>query len=208
MSLAATIKSNPLLKKIVHRMLIPANEHRPRQWVKMFVNPFKHKKGKCSVIRRRTRIDVLPFNDFQLGAYSVIEDFATVNNGVGNVIIGSGTTIGIGNVIIGPVTIGNNVILAQNIVVSGLNHGYEDIKTPPSLQKVSVNEIKIADDVWIGANAVITAGVSIGKHAVIGAGSVVTKNIPSYSLAVGNPARVIKQFDFSINEWVKVSAHE
>src|SRR5215207_6273734 len=102
MSLAGKIRSDPLLKKIAHRMLIPANEHRPRRWVKMFINPFKHKKGKGAIIRWRTRMDVLPFNNFQLGDHSVIEDFATVNNGVGDVVIGNNTTIGMGNVIIGP----------------------------------------------------------------------------------------------------------
>lgn len=205
MSLAAKIKSDPTLKKIAHRLLIPANEHRPRYWVKMFINPFKHKKGKGSIIRWRTRMDVLPFNNFELGKNSVIEDFVTVNNGVGDVIIGNDTTIGMGNVIIGPITIGNNVILAQNIVISGLNHGYENIDIPPRLQKVSVNPIHIADDVWIGANCVITAGVTIGKHSVIGAGSVVTKHIPEYAVAVGNPARVIKRYDFSLASWVKVT---
>lgn len=57
---------------------------------------------------------------------------------------------------------------------------------------VSTSPITINDDVWIGANAVIAAGVTIGKHCVIGAGSVVTKDVPDYSVAVGNPAKVIK----------------
>jgi acetyltransferase-like isoleucine patch superfamily enzyme len=57
---------------------------------------------------------------------------------------------------------------------------------------------------WIGANAVITAGVTIGKHSIIAAGAVVTKNIPPYSVAVGNPARVIKQYNFTSQKWEKV----
>jgi acetyltransferase-like isoleucine patch superfamily enzyme len=51
---------------------------------------------------------------------------------------------------------------------------------------------------------VVTAGVTIGKHSVIAAGAVVTKNIPPYSIAVGNPARVIKHYDFEQKAWVKV----
>lgn len=204
MSLASKIKSNPTLKKLALWLLMPSGQHKPRLWVKMFINPFKHKKGKHSVIRRRTRLDVFPYNPFELGAYSVIEDFSTINNGVGAVQIGSKTIIGIGNVIIGPVSIGNNVMLAQNIVVSGLNHGYEDVSLPPSIQPVSTSQITIADDVWIGANSVVTAGVSIGKHAIIGGGSVVTKNIPDYSVAVGNPARVIKKYNFESKAWEKV----
>ena len=204
MSLAEKIKSNPRLKKLVHRLLIPANEHRPRWWVRTFLNPFIHTWGKGSIVRRRTRMDILPFNKFSLGKQSVIEDFATINNGVGNVMIGNDTTIGMGNVIIGPICIGNHVILAQNIVASGLNHGYEDVNIPPVLQKVTTKQIIIEDDVWIGANSVITAGVTIGKHAVIGAGSVVTKSILPFSVAVGNPARVIKKYDAEKKIWIKV----
>ncbi|MES2426932.1 MAG: acyltransferase [Bacteroidota bacterium] len=150
-------------------------------------------------------MDVFPFNEFNLGERSVIEDFATINNGVGNVSIGDKSFIGMGNVIIGPVTIGNNVILAQNIVVSGLNHGYEDVNTPPSLQKTICKPIFIADDVWIGANSVITAGVTLGKHCVIGAGSVVTKDVPEFSVAVGNPAKIIKSYNAKSGNWEKVS---
>ncbi|MBC7912746.1 MAG: acyltransferase [Pyrinomonadaceae bacterium] len=149
-------------------------------------------------------MDVLPFNNFVLGDYSSIEDFCTINNGVGDVIIGNKSIIGIGNVIIGPVTIGDNVMLAQNIVVSGLNHGYQDITIPPKDQPVTTKPITIRDNVWIGANCVITAGVSIGKHSVIGAGSVVTKNIPEYVVAAGNPARILKKYNFESQNWEKV----
>ncbi len=204
MSIVSTIKSNPNLKKFVHWMLIPTHQARPRTWVKWFVNPFIHKKGKGSTIKYRTRMDVLPFNKFELGANSTIEDFCTVNNGVGDVIIGSDVRIGMGNVLIGPVQIGNNVIFAQNIVTSGLNHGYEDIHIPISKQATNTAKINIEEDSWIGANAVITAGVTIGKHCVIAAGAIVTKSIPAYSIAVGNPARVIKQYSFEKKEWVKV----
>lgn len=204
MSLTERVKNNPLLKKLAHRLLIPKNEHRPRLWVRLVLNPIKHKRGKGSRVRFNTRMDLLPFNNFELGAFSTIEEFSTVNNGVGDVIIGDRTIIGMSNVIIGPVKIGNNVMLAQNIVVSGLNHGYEDISLPPAEQAVSTKGITISDDVWIGANSVITAGVSIGKHSVIGAGSVVTKNIPEYSVAAGNPARVIKKYNFESQAWEKI----
>lgn len=152
----------------------------------------------------RTRMDVLPFNNFHLGNNSMIETFSTINNGVGEVIIGDNTIIGIGNVIIGPVVIGDNVMLAQNIVVSGLNHGYEDVNIPPKEQKVSTKLITIYDNVWIGANCVITAGVTIGKHSVIGAGSIVTKSIPDYVVAAGNPARILKKYNFETSNWERV----
>jgi len=204
MSIVSQIKANPTLKKLALWMMIPPGQHKPRFWVKLMVNPFKHKKGKNSIIRHRTRTDVFPYNRFELGERSVIEDFSTINNGVGDVIIGDRTIIGIGNVIIGPVSIGNDVMFAQNIVVSGLNHGYEDVSLPPSVQKETTAQISIGDNVWIGANSVVTAGVSIGKHVVIGGGSVVTKNIPDYSVAVGNPAKVIKRYNFESQQWEKV----
>jgi len=204
MSLKDKIKNDPKLKKIVHRMLIPKGEATPRFWVKLLVNPFLHKRGKGSKIRYRTRIDVLPFNRFELGENSTIEDFCTINNGVGDVLIGENTLIGMSNVIIGPVTIGNDVIMAQNIVVSALNHEYRDVTLPIHAQKILTAPIVIEDDCWIAANAVITAGVTIGKHSVVAANAVVTKNIPPYSVAVGNPAKVIKKYDFDLKDWVRV----
>ncbi len=204
MSASSFIKNNPKLKKLVHRLIIPKNEARPREWVKLFVNPFVHTQKKGSVIKDRTRTDLVPFNKFILGTNSTIEDFSTVNNGVGDLIIGDNTLVGMSNVLIGPVTIGNNVILAQNVVISGLNHAYKDINLPIKDQPVTTSMITIEDDCWIAANVVITAGVSIGRHSVVAAGSVVTKDVPPFSVAAGNPARVIKQYDEHQKDWVSV----
>lgn len=204
MSLSSFIKSNPRLKKFVHWMIVPTHDFRPRLWIRLFVNPLRNKKGKNAIIRRNAKLDVLPFNSFSVGANSIIEDFATINNGVGDISIGEHTMIGRGNVIIGPVHIGNRVMLAPNIVISGLNHGYEDINISPSNQPVTTQIITIKDDVWIGANSVITAGVCIGKHAIVGAGSVVTKDIPDFCIAAGNPAKIIKKYHKESNSWEKV----
>jgi acetyltransferase-like isoleucine patch superfamily enzyme len=203
MPLSDQIRNNPRLKKFFHWLLIPTNQARPRLWVRIFLNRFYHQRGKGVVIRHWVRMDVVPFNQFSIGNNSMIEDFTTVNNGVGDVVIGENSLIGLGNVIIGPVNIGNNVILAQNIVVSGLNHNYDDVTQPIHQQGVSVAPIVIEDDCWIGANTVITAGVTIGKHSVVAAGAVVTKDIPPYSVAVGNPSRVIKRYDETQKEWIK-----
>jgi len=202
------IKSNQRLRDLVHYILVPKNQARPRWWVKKMVNPFIHTKEKNSLIRSRTRIDVLPWNNFVLGKNSTIEDFATINNGMGDIIIGNHVRVGISNVIIGPVTIGNYVILAQNVVISGLNHTYHDINIPTSLQKCTTGQITIEDEVWVGANSVITAGVTIGKHSVVAGGSVVTKNVPPYTIVAGNPAKVIKQFNFQTNNWESVKPKE
>jgi len=204
MSLTEKIKANPKLKQLVLNCLMPKNQSRPRLWVKLFLNPFKHKRGKNSRICRFSRIDVMPFNDFVLGNNSTIEDFSVINNGVGAVLIGDRTRIGLSNVIIGPVTIGNDVMFAQNIVLSGLNHGYEDITIVPHKQPVTKKKIIIEDEVWIGANSVVVAGVTIGKHSVIAAGSIVTKDIPAYSVAAGNPARLIKQYNPDSGIWERI----
>jgi len=92
-------------------------------------------------------MDVFPFNKFEIGNNCIVEDFAYINNGVGDVIIGNNCGIGLSNVIIGPVTLGNYVMLAQNIVISGLNHGYERCNHPPRTQKVVTKQITIADNV-------------------------------------------------------------
>ena len=205
MAIADKIKSNPRLKKAVHSLIIAKGEAKPRLWIKLFVNRWFHQYGKGAKVRRYTRMDVLPFNKFVLGDGATIENFCTVNNGVGDVIIGSNTLIGMGNVIIGPVSIGNDVILAQNIVISGLNHEYRDVSIPIHQQPVTTAPIVVEDECWIGANAVITAGVTIGKHSVVAAGAVVTKNIPPYSVAAGNPAKVIRQYDALTGEWMKMT---
>ncbi len=203
MELVQRIKSNDRLKRLAHWSILIPNQARPRRWIKWFVNPIVHKRGANSCIRRRTRLDVVPWNKFELGNQSTIEDFSAINNGVGDVIIGNQTRIGLSNTIIGPVKIGNDVRLAQNVVLSGLNHNYMEIDKPIHVQGVSTAPIIIEDESWIGANAVIVPGVTIGKHAIVAAGSVVTKNVPPYSVVAGNPARIIKTFDFKSNTWTK-----
>lgn len=203
-SLSSKIKSHATLKRLALRMLIPKNQYKPRLWVRLILNPFIHKKGRDSVIQRRTRMDLFPYHKFELGQGSIIEDFSTVNNGVGDVLIGKKTIIGMSCTLIGPVSIGDDVMLAQNIVVSALNHEYKDVSISPSMQKVICKPIVISDRVWIGANCVITAGVTLGKHCIVGAGSVVTKDVPDYSVAVGNPAKVVKKYNSETLCWENV----
>lgn len=96
------------------------------------------------------------------------------------------------SVVHGKVKLGNNVRIAPGAKIFGENHGFskldEPIRTQPNTQK----GIVIEDDVWIGANAVICDGVTVGAHSIIAAGAVVTKDVPPYAVAGGNPARVIK----------------
>lgn len=204
MSLTARLRQYPALKRFLHSLLIPQGQARPRAWVSWCVNPFVHHRGRGARVCRRVRLDVLPFQPFRLGAGSTIEDFSVINNGVGAVVIGDHSRVGIGNVLIGPVTVGNQVILAQNVVLSGLNHGYEDVTVPIRQQPVSTREIVVEEECWLGANVVVTAGVRIGRHSVVAAGSVVTKDVPPFSVVGGNPARVLKRYEAERGEWVRV----
>lgn len=203
MSFKRYIDERPALKQFVHRLLIPHNQARPRRWVSWFVNPFVHKQHHTSIIRSSVRMDVLPFNSFSLGAHSIIDDFGVINNGVGPVQIGENTLIGIGAVVIGPVNIGSKVIMAQHVVLSGLNHSYENVQLPIRDQRVTMRPIVIEDECWIGANVTITAGVTVGRHSVVAGGSVVTRDVAAYTVVGGNPARVLKHYDQETDQWLK-----
>jgi acetyltransferase-like isoleucine patch superfamily enzyme len=117
---------------------------------------------------------------------------------VGDVLIGDHTRVGIHCTVIGPVCIGSHVNLAQGITVTALNHNFTDTSMRIDEQGISTKPVVIGNDVWIGANAVILPGVTIGKHCVVAAGAVVTKDIPDHTLVGGVPARIIKQLDAPI----------
>jgi len=175
-------------------------------WIRWIVNPFFHKKGKGAVIRSKARLDVFPWNRFEIGTLTTIEDFALINNGSGDVLLGDRVRVGVGSVILGPVTMGNGAGLGQHVFVAGFNHSYEDATKNSSNQPLQIKPTVIEEEAHVSANAVVVAGIRIGRRSQVGAGSVVTKDVPPFSIVAGNPARVIRQFDFDKNEWVKVSA--
>jgi acetyltransferase-like isoleucine patch superfamily enzyme len=92
------------------------------------------------------------------------------------------------------IRLGKYCFLAGNCyLVAGGNHSFDDISTPIMFQpSFSRGGIRIADDVWLGAGVILLDGVSIGKGTVVGAGAVVTESLPEYAVAVGSPARVIR----------------
>lgn len=96
-------------------------------------------------------------------------------------------------VLYGPLTIGNHVAVAAHVVFASVGHGYDRIDIPMVQQKVNKKEIVIEDDVWIGANAVIIGGVTIGAHSIVGAGAVVTHDVEPYSVVGGTPAKLIRK---------------
>ena len=183
---------NPKWKKFLDWVIMNQVETRPRWYIRLLAPLYQHR-GSHSVIHRSARMDTPPYRKFSLGNYSVIESFACINNAVGDVIIGDHTRIGLHNTIIGPVRIGNHVNFAQGITITALNHNFEDSEKRIDEQGISTSQVVIEDDIWIGANAVVLPGVTIGHHSVVAAGAVVTKDVPPHSLVAGVPAKVIKQ---------------
>lgn len=106
--------------------------------------------------------------------------------------LGNNSGIGDNCYIQGKVTIGCDVMMAPNVALIAANHNYTRTDIPMNLQGEIEKEIVIENDVWIGYGAIILPGVNIGQGAVIAAGSVVTKDVPSYSVVAGVPAVVIK----------------
>ena len=92
----------------------------------------------------------------------------------------------------GKIELGDNVRIAPKASIIAENHGHYDITVPITYQPCSSKGIIIKNNVWIGANTVITDGVTIGENSIVAAGSVVTKDVPDYTIVGGNPAKVIK----------------
>lgn len=103
------------------------------------------------------------------------------------------------------VTIGDDVLIASHVLISSENHSIDpESEIPYMHQPLATEPVSIGDGCWIGEKVCILPGVTIGKKCVIGAGSVVTRSIPDYSIAVGKPAKVIKQYNFKTHNWEKV----
>ena len=179
------------MKRLLDYLIMNQRDARPRWYVRLLAPLYQHR-GRGSKIYGSVRMDTPPYRRFSLGQQSVIESYWCINNAVGDVVIGDHTRIGIHNTIIGPVTIGSHVNLAQGITVTALNHNFDDSDKRIDEQGVSTSQVVIGDDVWIGANAVILPGVTLGNHCVIAAGAVVTKDVPPHSLVAGVPAKIIK----------------
>lgn len=114
---------------------------------------------------------------------AILSPFISVGN---NCLIGEGCRIR------GNVEIGNDVLIAQNVELVSFSHIFDRSDVPIRLQGESFGSITIGNDVWIGVNVVILPNVKVGDHAVVGAGSVVTKDVPEWAVVGGVPARVIK----------------
>ena len=151
--------------------------------------------GKNIVLKQN--VSIMPYN-------------MLVSHGDGKIIIRENSEIGMFSRIaaVSKVEIEENVITGPNIFIADYNHKYTDIRKPIKDQGAQTKgdkpQIYIGADTWIGTNVSIVGTVSIGKHCVIGANSVVTRDIPAFSVVAGNPAKIIKRYDENISEWVVV----
>ncbi|MGZ3590772.1 MAG: acyltransferase [Thermodesulfobacteriota bacterium] len=122
--------------------------------------------------------------------------------------IGNNVHIGRNNIIGArkSVILEDHVLVGPHVMIGDHSHRYEDVAVPIKLQDATeAGPVRIERDSWIGANVFILPRVTIGRHAVVGANSVVNRDVPPYSVAVGVPARVVKRYDFDRGEWVKVN---
>ncbi len=130
----------------------------------------------------------------ELNDRSTICNFSIVQSSGGFIHIGERTSIGdfcnlFGQ---GGLTIGNDVMVASCVQIVANSHTFDDLEKPISEQPCRAQGIQIDDEVWIGTNVVILDGVHIGKGAVIGAGSVVNKDVEAYAIVAGVPARLLR----------------
>lgn len=177
-----------------------------RSWFKIFHAPRMLACGKQAFIDGPFRIDGAQF--IRLGERSVIQArgwlyCSPVDGQVGHLIIGSRCVLGYNNHIaaVRDVVIEDDVLTANNVYISDNLHEYEDIDIPIMQQPTRFKRsVRIGRGTWIGEN-VCVIGANVGRNCVIGANSVVTQDVPDYSVAVGAPAKVIRQFDLDARKW-------
>lgn len=184
------------LENIKHRLLMKVIHSRKLGHV-----------GKKTLIKKPLAID--NGKSISIGDRSNIAHYGWIMGGTNNQItlkIGDDVQVGHFCHIIGmnDLCIEDNVLIADKVYIADCGHNYTEIDKPIYLQACRIfNPVKIGRDSWIGENVCIY-GASVGKHCIIGANSVVTHDIPDFSVAVGSPAKVIKKYNFSTLNWENV----
>lgn len=153
---------------------LPASDHRFAKWAR--------------VIRRACCRGLFT----EMGLNVNVEHNAFFGDGR-NIRIGDHSGLGINSRLLGPVTVGRHVMMGPDVIVFTSNHRCDRLDIPMTRQgSTDPGPVVIGDDVWIGARVIILPGVTIGEGAVIGAGSVVPRNVEPFAVVAGNPARVIR----------------
>jgi acetyltransferase-like isoleucine patch superfamily enzyme len=192
---------------------------------KLHTNQFPIQKGPITILLPGFNIDHRfgkKENRIRIGDGSVIGCSIILERDIGDVLIGNDTYIGAGSQVICAenITIGSDVLISWGCIIvdhdshslrwteritdvktwrDGLNKSLPDAAMTKNWSVVPMDSVSISDKVWIGFNVIILKGVNIGEGAIIAAGSVVTKDVPAWTLAGGNPARVIKQLERTEN---------
>jgi acetyltransferase-like isoleucine patch superfamily enzyme len=157
-------------------------------------------------------VQVNGWQSVNIGHSSVISEYAWLNvntrkEGVKHIVIGNNCSIG-KRVLLSAahqVLVGDYCMIFQDCKLLGSDHVFSDPLTPYAVTgTTSEGVIKLESNVSLGAGAIIVGNVTIGRGSVIGAGSIITSDIPPFSIAVGVPCRIIKRFDFKDHQWVQV----
>ena len=160
----------------------------------LIVNFFKKKGFKISL---DNGVEITGFKNIIIGNNVNFVRYSSINANDGKIEIGNNVNINYNTNINasnnGEIKIGNNVSIGQNSVIRASDHKYEEKNVPIIDQGHSPGKIIIGDDIWIGANCVITKNVSIGSHSIINAGSIVTRDVEENSIVGGNPTKLINK---------------
>lgn len=160
-------------------------------------------------IQIRGKSNIVFSSGFTTGKYCRLEVFNDINKG--EIIFGQNCQIN-DNVHIASVdsvTLGDNVLIASRVFISDHNHGQysgDDVSNPnevPADRKLSSSPVVIEDNVWLGEGVAVMPGVRIGRGCIIGANSVVTKDLPDNTICAGVPAKVIKRYNELSGKWEK-----
>lgn len=119
-----------------------------------------------------------------------------------NVSIGNNSFISANN----SIEIGNNIIMSSYVFITDHDHGFQNVEKNLDEQPLSEGgHVRIGDNVFLGVKSSVLKNVTIGERSVVAANAVVTRDVPPYSIVAGNPARVIKKYDFEKKEWTKIN---
>jgi galactoside O-acetyltransferase len=146
---------------------------------RVFVGQYSYLDGGSSVLRLGDDVHLARFCTLRAGERGIsIHDGAGIN--VRTYLDGNGE-----------IEIGQNTLLSPGVQVLSANHVFDDPKVPVRFQGGIYGKVTMGEDCWLGTNVVVLPGVTIGRGAVVGAGAVVTKDIPAYGIALGVPAKVV-----------------
>ena len=125
------------------------------------------------------------------GKRVVVKDHCYFGDG-SRISLGDYSQLGQNSKLLGEIEIGANCIMGPDVVIMAIFHNYSDPTIPIRLQGAGEKPVKIGDDVWLGTRVIILPGINLGDHCVVGAGAVVTKSFPAFSVLAGVPAKVVK----------------